>query len=539
MSRSALKRETVVRPSRGWCRAVVQLPLLGLAFLIVACATQDSSQPLEYDEARTQRLFSIGYEDIQSIYIEDVLIADLAEAGLDGLGTIDPAVEVVEDDRRVALLRNGENIGGVALPLLNDTDGWGEATARLITLGRNNSPTLAAAEPEAIYEEIFTSMLSELDGFSRYAGRDAAQENRASRDGFGGIGVRIRLIDQGVKIMSVMEDTPAEEAGLQQNDVIVAIDGVPVEGMSQHDVVSRLRGSLHSIVALTVAREESPRPLAIDVERAHIIPQTVAYKAEGGIAYIEVSGFNQNTTRSLREKIELAQKTMGHELIGYVLDLRDNPGGLLDQAISVSDLFIDGGRILTTEGRHPDSFQYFESDTADLTEGRPVAVLVNGGSASASEIVAGALQDSGRAVVVGSVSFGKGTVQTLLRLPNKGELTLTWARFHAPSGYALHRRGVLPDVCTSGIAETDVDGVLDGVRNGTGLVDHHLRNLPIATSDETAIEELRAHCPANDDRPDVDLEVAKRILLEPELYARAIYASENTADLGLDSYQQN
>ncbi|HMB76316.1 MAG TPA: PDZ domain-containing protein, partial [Kiloniellaceae bacterium] len=264
MSRSALKRETVVRPSRGWCRAVVQLPLLGLAFLIVACATQDSSQPLEYDEARTQRLFSIGYEDIQSIYIEDVLIADLAEAGLDGLGTIDPAVEVVEDDRRVALLRNGENIGGVALPLLNDTDGWGEATARLITLGRNNSPTLAAAEPEAIYEEIFTSMLSELDGFSRYAGRDAAQENRASRDGFGGIGVRIRLIDQGVKIMSVMEDTPAEEAGLQQNDVIVAIDGVPVEGMSQHDVVSRLRGSLHSIVALTVAREESPRPLAID-----------------------------------------------------------------------------------------------------------------------------------------------------------------------------------------------------------------------------------------------------------------------------------
>jgi carboxyl-terminal processing protease len=137
------------------------------------------------------------------------------------------------------------------------------------------------------------------------------------------------------------------------------------------------------------------------------------------------------------------------------------------------------------------------------------------------------------------VSFGKGTVQTLLRLPNKGELTLTWARFHAPSGYALHKRGILPDVCTSGLDEAQIGGLLDGVRNGSLLVDHHLRNLPIATSDEAAIEDLRAHCPANDERLDVDLEVAKRILLEPELYARAIYASENTADLGLDSYPEN
>ena len=520
-------------------RAAARVLGLGLAFLIVACATQDSSQPLEYDEARAERLFSVGYEDIASIYIEEVLISDLAVAGLDGLAKIDPSIEVIESGQDLTLYVDGVRSNRVSVPLENDTAGWGHATASLITASRDGSEDFAAVEPERIYEQVFLGMMSELDGFSRYAGRDAAQENRASRDGFGGIGVRIRQIEAGVLIMSVMENTPAERAGLLKDDVIVAIDDMPVEGLTQREVVMRLRGNLRSTVELTLSRPDEPELIAIDVVRAHIIPQTVSYRAESGVAYIEVSGFNQDTTQSLREKIELAREQLGPDLVGYIIDLRDNPGGLLDQAISVSDLFIRKGRILTTEGRHPDSHQYFEADKSDLTEGRPVILLVNGGSASASEIVAGALQDSGRAVVVGSVSFGKGTVQTLLRLPNKGELTLTWARFHAPSGYALNRRGVLPDICTSAIGDTTIEELLDGVRSGARLADRDLRSRNIAYGDDAEVMKLRANCPASETRPDFDIEVAKQILFEPELYARALNGTDNTAGLATDNFPEN
>ena len=375
-------------------------------------------------------------------------------------------------------------------------------------------------------------MLAKLDGYSRYSGREEAKENRASRDGFGGIGVRIRLIEEGVLVLSVMEGTPAEIAGLLANDVIVAIDGQEVAGLSQREAVSRLRGPLRSKVMLTLDRPEVVDPVLAEVTRSHIVPQTVLYKRMGRIAYLQMTGFNQNTTRSLEEKLRFAKKDIGATLAGFILDLRDNPGGLLDQSVSVSDAFVSEGRIVTTRGRHPDSHQYFEADQDDLIADLPMVVLVNGGSASASEIVASALQDSGRAVVVGSVSFGKGTVQTLLRLPNQGELTLTWARFHAPSGYTLHRRGVLPDVCTSG-EDLNLEDVLTNVRNGSALVDRNVRSLNISSDDDTGIESLRSLCPTREDLQDIDIEVAKRILVEPELYARALEGSPHTAQLNV------
>jgi carboxyl-terminal processing protease len=259
----------------------------------------------------------------------------------------------------------------------------------------------------------------------------------------------------------------------------------------------------------------------VSVVRAHIVPQTVRYEPAGNVAVIRVSGFNQSTARSLREKIVLARHELGEDMAGLVLDLRGNPGGLLDQAVAVADLLVSRGRIVSTHGRHPDSHQYFDSEPDDLVPDVPVAVLVNGSSASASEIVAAALQDAGRGLVIGTTSFGKGTVQTVLRLPNEGELTLTWARFHAPSGYGLSGRGVLPDVCTN-IDATSADDVLKQIRIGVLPFDSATRRADVGPRDEPGLAAFRARCPARQDDSEIDVEVATRLFESPELLARVM-----------------
>ncbi|NIA70259.1 S41 family peptidase [Pelagibius litoralis] len=502
---------------------------LCLAFLMVACASQDSAPPLGYDEARAERLFSIGYQDVSDIFIEEVSVSQLAIAGMGSLASIDPAIGVEQDDNLLRVSVDGTSMASYPMPDPNDAKAWGALTAATISASRYHSNDLDSAEPEQLYEAVFDGVLSQLDSFSRYAGREAARENRASRDGFGGIGIRIRLIEEGVLVLSVMEDTPAERAGLTDDDVITSIDGAGVEGLSQREVVRRLRGPVRTKVNLKIDREAGKTPISVAVVRAHIVPQTASYHREGNLAHIRLSGFNQRTTDSLKQKIKQAQNEIGDELEGFILDLRGNPGGLLDQAVEVSKLFITDGRIVSTHGRHPDSHQYFSASREDLTKGIPMVVLIDGGSASASEIVAAALQDSGRAVVVGSSSFGKGTVQTVLRLPNQGELTLTWARFHAPSGYALHRRGVLPDICTTGDV-TAAEDVLSLIRSGALPLAGDLRRRDIDTNDDQAVESLRANCPTREEEAEIDLQVATRLLHDPGLFARALQGVPNTAE---------
>lgn len=504
---------------------------LCLAFLMVACAAQDSTAPLGYDEARVQHLLSESYQDVADIYIKEVAIADLAVAGLSGLASIDPAIGIQRGPERLTVSIDGRRMASYPLPERDDAQSWGTLTASVISDLRYHSAELDAIDAEALYETLFDGLLSQLDSFSRYAGRDAARELRASREGFGGIGVRIRLIEEGVLVLSVMEETPAEAAGLRQDDVIVAIDGTSVEGLSQDDVVNRLRGRTGSEVRLSVEREEAAAALSLAVMRSHIVPQTVAYHREGNLAYIRLSGFNKRTSDALRQKIRQAQNELGTDLHGYILDLRDNPGGLLEQAVAVSDIFITEGRIVSTHGRHDGSHQYFRAEDmerGDLTHDVPMVVLIDGGSASASEIVAAALQDSGRAVLVGSASYGKGTVQTVLELSNKGEFILTWARFHAPSGYALHRRGVLPDICTTVKVSTTED-VLALLQSGALPIAADLRRREVDTDDDDAVERLRAHCPAREGEEEIDLKVARHLLEQPSLYAQALHGLPGTA----------
>ncbi len=504
-------------------------PLLqvSLALVLFGCAAQNFPATKEYDSGRAARLFAMGYQDISDIYIEDVAIPDLALAGLENLSGIDPEITVLRASDAITLKVGGKQIRSFSVPGQKDADGWGNLTAEAIDAGRASSASLDAAESEGLYEAIFDGLTSQLDSFSRYAGRDEAREHRASRDGFFGIGVRINLVEQGVKIVSVMENTPSSAVGLQDFDIITHIDGELAAGLSQRAVVSRLRGPLDTKVSLTILRESEGRVFTKEVTRGHIVPQTVKYRAEESVGYIQVSGFNQSTARTLKNKIRLAQRELGPALSGLVIDLRNNPGGLLDQAVSVSDLFVSQRRIVSTFGRHPDSHQIFDADSDELAPGVPIVVMVNGNSASASEIVAAALQDSRRAVIVGSGSFGKGTVQTVLRLPNEGELTLTWARFHAPSGYALHRRGIMPDICTSDV-ETP-NQILDRLRRGTLPIDRSFSTRRIDPNNEEALEEFRLRCPVQEGENGVDLQIAKALLTDPVLYARALRGSTDSA----------
>lgn len=505
---------------------------LAMVLFLAACASQDSSRITAYDDNRAQRVFTEGYEDISEIYIERVQIADLATAGLDGLASIEPALSLDREDNLLTLYYNGVQAGQFEAPEDRDVSAWGEVTASVISVGRDKSDDLEDRSAEEVYETIFDGMLSELDEYSRYSGREAARENRASRDGFGGIGIRIRIVEEGVLVQSVMEGTPAEASGLIAEDLITEINGVSAAGLSQREAVRRLRGPVQSIVRLTIDRNEISDPLSVKVSRAHIVPQTVTYERKGNVAYIEVSSFNQDTTRSLEKKVALARAEMREDLHGFVIDLRGNPGGLLDQAVSVSDLFIDSGRIVSTRGRHPDSHQFFDAGGSDITGGKPIAVLINGNSASASEIVAAALQDSRRAILIGSSSFGKGTVQTLLRLPNEGELTLTWARFFSPAGYALHHRGVIPHLCTS-TSDADADQILTELRQGQLRVDRKTIARIVDPNDSVAVESLRANCPSSEKSADLDVELAIALLQENDLFARTLRGSPNTADLGL------
>ncbi len=510
-------------------RTLVLRPILqvSLALTLFGCAVQDFSASDEYQTARAGRLFAMGFQDVSDIYIENVEIPELALAGLENLSGIDPEVTVQRANNAIVLKLGGKPIRSFSPPGRKDADGWGSLTAEAIDASRAGSVTLDAVQSEGLYEAIFDGLTSQLDSFSRYAGREEATEHRASRDGFFGIGVRINLVEQGVKIVSVMENTPSETAGLKDLDIVTHIDGQPAAGLSQREVVTRLRGPLDSKVALTVLRASEGRVFNTIVSRGHIVPQTVKYRPEGNIAYIQVSGFNQSTSRTLQSKIKLAQKEFESRLKGVVIDLRNNPGGLLDQAVSVSDIFVNDGRIVSTHGRHPDSHQYFEADSGEMIPSVPIAVLINGNSASASEIVAAALQDLGRAVIIGSGSFGKGTVQTVLRLPNEGELTLTWARFHAPSGYALHRRGVMPDICTSDVKAAGQ--VIEKLRRGALPLDLGLRSRQIDPNDEGAIEAFRTNCPVQEGENGVDLQVAKTLLTDPVLYARALSGGTNSA----------
>jgi carboxyl-terminal processing protease len=322
-------------------------------------------------------------------------------------------------------------------------------------------------------------MVANLDPHSSYMDAKAFADMQIQTKGsFGGIGIQVTMENGLVKIISPIDNTPASKAGLKAGDYIAAINGASVQGLNLDGAIDKMRGPEGSKITLTILRttdKTTPKkPFDVTLTRAVVAVDEVTWHRDGDIGYIRMPGFNENTASGLENAVRDLKRQIGPGLKGYVLDLRNNPGGLLDQAVEVSDDLLTSGEVVSTRGRHAEDTQRYDAHGGDITDGKPVVVLINGGTASASEIVAGALQDHHRAMIVGMTSFGKGSVQTIIPLgEGGGALRLTTARYYTPSGHSIQAQGIIPDVA---VAQGDEDDIPRIARPSEADLPGHLAN---------------------------------------------------------------
>lgn len=315
---------------------------------------------------------------------------------------------------------------------------------------RIKSDYVEEVSDDELLEYAIRGMLNGLDPHSAYLNTEEFNELRIGTTGeFGGLGIEVGMEDGFVRVVSPIDDTPAARAGMQSGDLIIRLDDTPVKGLSLNDAVKLMRGKPGSILTLTVIREGEDRPLSIDIKRDIIKVTSVRNRMlDEGYGYVRISNFQTKTTADMLKAIRSLKEESGDKLQGLVLDLRNNPGGVLSGAVGVSDAFLNDGNIVYTDGREDDSKLRYDATNGDILDGKPLVVLVNGGSASASEIVAGAMQDHGRGIVLGSKTFGKGSVQTIQDLPAGGAVKLTTSRYYTPNGRSIQALGIEPDIVT-------------------------------------------------------------------------------------------
>jgi carboxyl-terminal processing protease len=301
-----------------------------------------------------------------------------------------------------------------------------------------------------LVEAAISGMVTSLDPHSRYMNDKAFREMQETTHGeFGGLGIEVTMEDGIIKVVAPMDDTPAARAGIRSGDLISHINGEAVQGLTLEQAVNKMKGPVNTRTRLKIIRNGAESPIEVSIQREIVRVRPVRYRTEGGdIGYVRITTFNEQTTDGLRKAIaDISKQIPPEKLAGYVVDLRNNPGGLLDQAVSVSAAFMARGEVVSTRGRSAEETQRYTARSGDLTKGKPLVVLINGGSASASEIVAGALHDYKRATLIGTRSFGKGSVQTIIPLgAGKGALALTTARYFTPSGQSIQAKGITPDI---------------------------------------------------------------------------------------------
>jgi len=314
---------------------------------------------------------------------------------------------------------------------------------------RVRSDYVEKPDDSKLVESAISGMLAGLDPHSSYMDAKSFRDMQVQTRGeFGGLGIEVTMEDGLIKVVSPIDDTPASKAGIQANDIITTLDDEAVQGLTLNQAVEKMRGAVNTSIKLKIIRKGLDNPIEVTLVRDNIRVRSVRARVEADdIGYIRITTFNEQTTEGLKKEIANLQNQLGDKLKGYVVDLRNNPGGLLEEAVTVSDAFLERGEIVSTRGRNPEETQRRAAHPGDLTKGKPVIVLVNGGSASASEIVAGALQDHKRATLVGTRSFGKGSVQTIIPLGSgNGALRLTTARYYTPSGKSIQAKGIVPDI---------------------------------------------------------------------------------------------
>jgi carboxyl-terminal processing protease len=339
----------------------------------------------------------------------------------------------------------------LALPQAAPAQSNSSETYRLLNLfgeifERVRTDYVEGTEDRKLIEDAINGMLTSLDPHSSYMPPKSFRDMQVQTRGeFGGLGIEVTMENGFVKVVSPIDETPAARAGLRPGDFVTHIDNEPVLGLTLQEAVEKMRGPVNSNIKLMIRRGGGD-PFEVTLTRAVIRVQSVRSRVEGELGYVRITSFTEQTESGLKNAIDRIRQQAGNKLKGLVLDMRNNPGGLLDQAIAVSDAFLDKGEIVSTRGRRNDEAQRFNAKPGDLLNGLPIVVLINGGSASASEIVAGALQDHRRAILLGTRSFGKGSVQTIIPMGNQGAIRLTTARYYTPSGRSIQAQGIDPDI---------------------------------------------------------------------------------------------
>lgn len=503
-------------------------PFMLLISLIGGCAPVGAQeQAATRANVTTEQLFAVALRPIADNWLKPVSLPQLVTDGLRRVARTDGTLWVLEDQGHLLLMRDGKERARLPLPEDGMPERWANLTAGMLQAMLAASPTLAAKEREALYRDMFDGMMADLDPYSRYTDPGRADQERSQREGYDGIGIAIRETGGFFEVADLVPDGPAALAGIRAGERILAVGGVQTAGMAYATLAGLIQGPDGSPVELRLGATDAQTRNVI-VRRRHLVPNTVQSKLEDGILTLRIDRFNNATQENVRNAILRAQGQAGR-LKGAVLDLRGNPGGVMVQAVGVVNLFVPQGRIITTRGRHPNSVQWFEAQKpvsafADL----PLAVLIDGQTASSAEIVAAALQDAGRALVIGSSSFGKGSVQLVNQLPNGGELFITWSRIYAPSGYSFDVQGVQPNICITRPGATRESLLALAGRSDGGEQARLMSQRMTASDDPQALASLRAACPpalAEDGRTEPKLtaaDIAGALLADAGLYRQAL-----------------
>lgn len=497
------------------------------------------AEPAGLRELDTERLLSVYAEALTFVAprtLEPLSVPRLALFGLQGLTSLDPALQVTSNEGRLRLSRRGQVLADLPEPrevppeAQRDPDrgpsrdpaaaAWARSAASLTESAYAQSPALRRAGTQGVIQCFFDEMFSHVDSYSRYVPPIEAGADRATRAGKAGLGLVVGQRGRLIEVRSVVRDSPAAIAGIKPGEILFAIDGQRTEDQDPATIASLLSGAENSAVTLSL-RGRDGRIREVDLVRVMVPPETVFAQRLADVLVLRITSFSNSTASHIALSVQDAMSET-HPVNGIVLDLRDNRGGLLRQAVTAADTFLPAGLVAVTTGRDPDANHIWRSAEGELAENVPLVILVDGRTASAAEILAGALSDRGRAVVVGSSTLGKGLVQTIDPLPDGGELFVTWSRLLTPLGWPVQGIGVLPQVCTS-LGPEALGREMAALSLGfqpmaDALRRHNAARVPVPATEELAI---RAYCPAAEAKP-ADLDAARTLIANPAAYAAAL-----------------
>ncbi len=498
------------------------LALVFLLMVVPVWGQPDRSERAEFPISLVASVLTASFEFLEPRTLEPVPVRQLALWGLRGVTSIDAGLTIEDDGVILDLRQANRSIRQCAIPPDPTVAAWGQAGAELMSAAWDVSETVRDAGSQALITSFFDELFNHLDPYSRYVAPAAAELDRARRSGAAGIGLVLAQVGKAFVVQSVNADGPGAEAGIIKGDSILAVDNQPTLGADLATVLSWIAGIDGTEVGITLRRHDGSTQV-IDLERVVVPPETVFAEQVGTVLLVRVAGFSSDTDRRLGQEFQrfFAKGPASRRVRGVVLDLRGNRGGLLRQAVAATSLMLEAGLVAVTAGRNPGATHEWRAIAHDATEGAPIVVLVDGRSASAAEIMAAALANQGRAVVVGSSTLGKGLVQTVATLPDGGELFVTWSRVLAPIGWPIQGLGVLPQVCTS----QGLDAIMQQLASlsrgrlplADALVRHDTARAPLPAAEIIA---LRSACPAAEGR-EADLVAARYLLEHPAAYAAA------------------